>query len=109
VLLIQPSGSQATLVNPTSVAPTFVVDRPGTYMVQLTVNDGQVDSAPDVVTIDKVNSAPVADAGPPQTVEVGTTVTLQGNRSTVVMYRQPSSSRNDDHVERVSPLGLTLS
>ena len=31
------------------VRPTFVVDRPGTYVVQLIVNDGTVDSAPDTV------------------------------------------------------------
>jgi len=84
VLLIRPSGSQATLVDPTSVTPTFVVDRPGTYMVQLTVNNGQTDSPPDVVTIDTVNSAPVANAGTAQTVRVRDVVTLQGNRSSDV-------------------------
>ena len=84
VLLVRPPGSQATLSNPTSVNPTFVVDRPGIYMVQLTVNDGQVDSQPDVVTINTVNSAPVANAGEAQTVTVGTTVILQGNRSSDV-------------------------
>ena len=84
VLLVRPPGSQATLSNPTSLAPTFLVDRPGVYMAQLTVNDGQVDSQPDVVLIDTVNSIPVANAGEAQTVTVGTTVTLQGNRSSDV-------------------------
>ena len=63
-LLVRPPGSQATLSNPTSVNPTFVVDRPGAYMVQLTVNDGQVDSQPDVVTINTVNSRPGGQCGP---------------------------------------------
>lgn len=50
-LLTQPSDSQATVVHPTGVKPTLVVDRPGTYTVQLTVNNGQMDSLPDMMTI----------------------------------------------------------
>lgn len=42
-------------MNPTGVNPVLVVDRPGTYMVQLTVDDGQMDSLPDVVTIHTVD------------------------------------------------------
>ena len=79
-LLVRPPGSQATLSNPTSVNPTFVVDRPGVYMVQLTVNDGQVDSQPDVVTIDTANSVPVANAGEAQTVTLGNTVHSAGQQ-----------------------------
>src|SRR4030095_14059553 len=41
-----PTGSTATLVNPTLVNPTFVVDKPGTYVVRLMVNDGILDSVP---------------------------------------------------------------
>jgi VCBS repeat-containing protein len=37
-----------------------VVDQPGSYTVQLIVNDGTVDSAPDTVTISTGNSAPTA-------------------------------------------------
>ena len=65
-LLVRPPGSQAAISNPTSVNPTFVVDRPGSYMAQLTVNDGEVDSQPDVVTISTVSLPPVANAGPNQ-------------------------------------------
>jgi hypothetical protein len=54
-LLTRPSGSQATVMNSTSVNPVLVVDRPGTYMVQCTVDDGQMDSLPDVVTIHTVD------------------------------------------------------
>src|SRR5262249_12080060 len=49
--LTRPSGSTATLSDRTAVHPTFLVDRPGTYTVQLIVNDGQMDSAPDTVDI----------------------------------------------------------
>src|SRR5262249_28283559 len=70
----RPTGSQATLSNPKLVHPTFVVDRPGMYTVQLIVNDGKVHSAPDAVAITTINALPVAHAGAPQTVVVGTTV-----------------------------------
>jgi hypothetical protein len=76
-----PAGSSATLSNSTEVNPTFDVDLPGTYVVQLTVNDGMVDSAPDRVTISTQNTAPVANAGPDQSVFVGDTVTLDGSGS----------------------------
>lgn len=47
----KPVGSAATLSDPASVNPTFVADVPGEYMVQLIVNDGTVDSDPDLVAI----------------------------------------------------------
>lgn len=79
-----PSGSAATLSNPTAVAPSFVADMAGQYVVQLVVNDGTVNSRPDTVTIAAAsgNTAPVANAGPDQTVAVNVSVTLDGNAST---------------------------
>jgi RHS repeat-associated protein len=77
-----PTGSATTLSNPTSVAPTFTTDKKGTYTVQLVVNDGILNSAASIVTISDVNTPPVANAGPNQTVEIGTTVQLNGSGST---------------------------
>lgn len=47
----QPEGSAASLSDLSAVNPAFVVDVAGTYVVQLIVNDGTVDSDPDTVTI----------------------------------------------------------
>jgi hypothetical protein len=78
----RPSGSSATLANPLTASPSFAADRPGTYIVQLIVNDGTVDSPADTVTITTTNSAPVANAGPDQIdVPVGSLVALDGSAS----------------------------
>ena len=78
-----PSGSTATLTNPTSVMPTVTPDIPGTYTFSLVVNDGKLDSAPDEVSIfvSEPNVAPTANAGPDQSVVTGSIVTLNGTAS----------------------------
>ncbi len=80
----RPTGSTATLNAPTTVNPTFSPDLPGQYLVRLVVNDGSLDSSPDTVliTASSDNSAPIANAGPAQDVEVGETATLDGSAST---------------------------
>ena len=57
----------------------------GAYVAQLIVNDGMENSDPDTVTVmAEGNNKPVAEAGPPQSVEVNDTVTLDGSGSTDV-------------------------
>jgi hypothetical protein len=77
-LITVPNGSSASLSDPAGVHPTFTVDVSGTYVAQLIVNDGTFDSAPKTVTIDSLNSPPVADAGQDQSFST-TPVTIQLN------------------------------
>ena len=77
----RPTGSSSALSNATVVKPTFTPDVAGDYVVQLIVNDGKVSSAASTVTVTASvgNAAPVANAGPAQSVIVGTKVTLAGS------------------------------
>ncbi len=47
----KPNGSAATLSDPQAIKPTFTPDIPGTYTLQLVVNDHFANSGPSVVTI----------------------------------------------------------
>ncbi len=76
-----PAGSSAALSSATAVNPTFAIDVPGTYIVQLMVNDGTTASQPDTVIISTENSPPAADAGADQAVRVNDTVHLDGSSS----------------------------
>ncbi len=78
--VLKPGGSTAALTGQTSVNPTFIPDIAGTYVVQLLVNDGTSNSAPDSVVI-STNAVPLADAGPDQDVTVGDAVVLDGSAS----------------------------
>ena len=79
-----PTDSLASLDNPNSPTPSFSVDKPGSYTLELLVNDGTIDSDPDIVTISTQNSKPVAQAGPDQSVFVADTVQLNGGGSSDV-------------------------
>ena len=80
-------------------------------MVQLIVNDGKVNSAPDTVTITTTNTLPVANAGPDQTVFVGTTVQLDGSQvqrcrwgcAAVRLELGPGAEREYSHAVRSPP------
>jgi len=83
VLTSRPDTSIAVLSSATDVKPTFTADVLGDYVITLVVSDGKVQSASSSVTItaSAANAAPVANAGQPQTVIPGATVTLDGSAS----------------------------
>jgi hypothetical protein len=79
----RPSLSQTQIARPDDVISSFVPDVPGDYAVALTVANGSgSDTA--VLKVSTRNSAPVADAGPNQSVWLGSTVTLTGAASSDV-------------------------
>jgi len=80
-LVSKPALSGAALSNSNIATPVFTADKLGQYVWSLVVNNGSVDSSPSMVTITTTNTPPVADAGSPQTVTVGATVTLDGRNS----------------------------
>jgi RHS repeat-associated protein len=84
-LIEKPSTSSAVLVDDRLQQCRIAIDKPGHYVAQLVVNDGELDSEPDQVAIDTQNSKPVANAGPDQINKtVGIPVDLDGSQSTDV-------------------------
>ena len=87
-LSAKPPTSVTTLLNSTTQTPSLTPDKPGSYTIELTVNDGLADSvanAASQVIIDTKNSKPVADAGADQLNKtVGSPVALDGSQSSDV-------------------------
>src|SRR5262249_2870469 len=83
-ILSKPSGAAAMLSSATAAKPTFVADLAGTYVVQLIVNDGFMNSQPATVTItaNPPNQPPTVSAGPNQSIVLpNNTVALNGSAS----------------------------
>lgn len=82
--LSQPTGSALTLSpSDAAVKPTFTPVLPGEYRLRLTVSDGQLSSSAEtLVSVVRANVAPVANAGPNQSVLINRMVTLNGAAST---------------------------
>jgi hypothetical protein len=81
-----PAGSSVkntSLSDRTDPRATFTPDVDGSYRLSLVVNNGNVDSAPDVVAFNAAtpNVAPNAEAGPAQNAIVGVEVHLDGSKS----------------------------
>lgn len=79
--LTKPAGSTAVLSDPIASQPIFTIDVAGSYTATLVVSDGTASSKPDNVLVNTSNSPPVANPGPNQSVNIGTTVTLDGSGS----------------------------
>lgn len=59
-LLSRPNDSEASLTDADATTSKFTADKPGVYVTQLVVNDGQANSEPASATITATNNAPVA-------------------------------------------------
>jgi len=77
-LLSQPAGSAVSLTGPTSVNPQFTPVLRGSYVIQLVVNDGELNSAPDTISVTVPNRRPTANAGGPYTGQVNTPIQFAG-------------------------------
>lgn len=80
-LTTKPPASSATLTTPATATSGFSADKPGTYVAQLIVNNGYVNSSPATVTITTTNTTPVASPGTNQSAIIGSTVNLNGSTS----------------------------
>jgi hypothetical protein len=90
--LSQPDGSSSAFVVQGETA-RFTPDVAGSYVVTVTVSDGEFVSPPAEVTLTATegptgNRAPLADPGTERSVEIGTLVELDG---TGVEFQQPTS------------------
>jgi hypothetical protein len=106
----QVAGPTVTLTNPTTARPTFTapivaatVPPPITLTFELVVNDGQLPSRPDQIVV-TVNRRPIANAGPDQLADEGTTVTLDGT-----MSRDPDNDPLTFAWRQVSGPAVTIS
>lgn len=84
----QQAGPAVVLVGPTTATPTFTAPTldtnvPVSLVFQLTVTDPNEDASSGTVTVtvQNVNRVPVANAGPDQSVDESTPVTLTGGSS----------------------------
>ena len=80
-LLSRPGGSNASLTSTTAISPSFVADRDGNYVAQLTVSNGTLTSTASNVLISTDYVAPSGNAGPDQTVAIGASVVLDATLS----------------------------
>lgn len=93
-LTSRPAASTAVLTGADSVTPSFTPELAGTYVASLVVNDGHVNSTASTVTVTATvgNAAPVANAGPAQTVFAASAMTP----SRVQINGSASSDANGD-------------
>jgi hypothetical protein len=105
----RPEGSTVALDFPDMLSSQIVPDKKGQFVIQLVVDDGvsEARSEPDRVTVTTENSAPVADAGPPQTIHAGQIATVDASGSydrdgDSIIYAWSISSRPEGSLAALS-------
>jgi hypothetical protein len=97
-MLSRPDGSDAALDGPSAMTSAFTADKPGVYVTQLVVNDGQANSEPASATVTATNNAPVANADSAST-SIGSAVDINvlandtdadGNSLSIASVTQPA-------------------
>ena len=84
IILEKPKSSNASIKDANTMMPSFTPDVDGIYIIQLTVNDGAVDSKTDqtkIVVGNIVINPPTANAGVDKNSIVGDLVQLDGSGS----------------------------
>ncbi|MEE2003417.1 PKD domain-containing protein [Alkalimonas sp. MEB108] len=83
IMVSRPNGSMAELSATDTATTQFTADVAGEFVIELTVNDGELDSEPVQVLVEATtaNVPPVANAGSDQTVIVNSVVQLSGAAS----------------------------
>jgi len=103
-----PSGSEAVFDESTSEMPTFPADLVGTYVAQLVVNDGGLDSIPDEVTVVVVAPAPTVNITTPEPLSLATAnpVTVEGTvddpLATITVHGTDTPNNNGSYSEDVT-------
>lgn len=83
----RPAGSAAVLNAATSARPTFVADKPGTYVATVVVSDAQSSSAPATVSVTALPaSAPAIVLGAAEPLSGTVTVSLTSTASGAVTW-----------------------
>ena len=92
-IVAKPPESQAELSDASSMSPTFLVDEPGQYVLELVVSVGGAKSRPDVVVVYGYRPLQVVEVSPPNyAIDVNVTAPVVAAFSEPV---QPESMRPD--------------
>ena len=89
----QPAGSAAVLLGASTATPDFIPDLPGTYVMELVVSDGLLDSAPDAVIVIAITGEDFAEQETADALNAvedlpPTSVTTSGNQCALGQFIQ---------------------
>ena len=77
----KPEGSSSTLLNHTTVNPSFIPDKIGNYLVELTIANSDGITSTDKVNIGVISPLLTPNAGPDQIKEIRDIIQLDGTKT----------------------------